>query len=100
MHCPRNVLLFLVQLTGVLKLLLHPRRSIFAHMPFALGPPSRDSSHADMSALPAWQQGGEEAAAPVGFCEAVGRTMPIWLTVVLLLVTHLPALKLQDLLRR
>ena len=54
-----------------------------------------------MSALPAWQQeAGEEAALPVGFWEAVGRTMPIWLTVLLLLVTHLPALKLQDLLRR
>jgi hypothetical protein len=32
--------------------------------------------------------------------QVVGRTLPIWLTVLLLLVTHVPALRLQDLLRR
>jgi hypothetical protein len=32
--------------------------------------------------------------------EAVLKTLPIWLTLVLLLITHVPALKLQDLLRR
>jgi hypothetical protein len=92
----------LLQLTGVLKLLLHPRRSIFAHMPFAFGPSCSGSSGSrpDLSALPPWQQDGGGVGSPVGVFEVVCRMMPIWLTVVLLLVTHTPALKLQDMLRR
>jgi hypothetical protein len=87
-----------LQLTGVLKLLLHPRRSIFAHMPFAHGS-SSSGSRPDLSALPPWQGGGG-VGGPVGLYEVVCRTMPVWLTVVLLLVTHTPALRLQDMLRR
>lgn len=85
-----------------MKLLLHPRRSIFAHMPFSFGPSRSGSSGSrpDLSALPPWQQDGGGVGGPVGLFEVGCRTMPVWLTVVLLLVTHTPALKLQDMLRR
>lgn len=60
---------------------------------FALG----GFSSPDAPLLPAWTGA---PAAHVRVLEVVLRTLPIWLTLVLLLVTHVPALKLQELLRR
>lgn len=92
------------QLTGALKLLLHPGDVLSAHSPFKIGPALFNlalggfTSPTDTPLLPAWI--GRAPATHVRVLEVVLRTLPIWLTLVLLLVTHVPALKLQELLRR
>jgi hypothetical protein len=43
---------------------------------------------------------GQQQEAGGKLMEAVLRTLPVWLTVLLLLVTRVPVLKLQDILRR
>jgi hypothetical protein len=90
------------QLTGALKLLLHPGDVLSAHSPFKIGPALLHLAlggfnSPDAPLLPAWTGA---PATRVRVLEVVLRTLPIWLTLVLLLVTHVPALKLQDLLRR
>lgn len=72
-------------------MLLHPGHlNTWGHPSKALSP---DTPH-----LPAWL--ASAPLSPVRVLEVLLRTMPIWLTVLLLLITHLPQLKLGDLLRR
>lgn len=95
-----------LQLSGALRLLLHPgfalpfqgvHVSSTSHGWFGKTLDSNVVLSPDSPQMRAWYRTPLKTPHCV---EVLMRTLPIWLTVLLLLVTHVPQLKLQDMLRR
>jgi hypothetical protein len=95
-------------LTGALKFFWHQGQALTASSHFNAWLAAFNNSHKHKGSSPDLSQGmtgwwgaaGPQGGGRVLLPEVVCRTLPIWLTVLLLLVTHVPALRLQDLLRR